>query len=198
MHPHYTCDLHALRGTHVCTCYLALYPSLTLSAIQCCLFCNAQDTFHFPPLGCLPLLKQSALRFSHRSPVTEGRRLSYPWVKSIERLYWARHPLASGSQVLTFLDKWGSPCASFAHQEPCEQGPVVASKSPPISLGTFYHRAEAPALLGRLLLPKKSEELAQGDHPSGTLDLHPRQPGAHPFSNWAPATGWGTHLPRRG
>lgn len=175
MCPCYTCYRHALRDTRFCTRSLALYSSLTLSAIHHCLSCDTQDKFHFLTLQCLPLLKQSALRLSHKSPGTEDLRLDYPWVKLMERLYWARHPLASESQVFTFLDKWGSPCTSFAHQEPREQGPVAASRSPPISLGTFHHRAEAPALLGRLLLPKRSEELSQGNHPSGNLGS-PSQP----------------------
>lgn len=51
----YTCSLHALWGTHFCTCYLALYPSLTLSAMHCCLSCDTHVKFHLLPLGCLPL-----------------------------------------------------------------------------------------------------------------------------------------------
>lgn len=52
----------------VCLCT----PSLTQSAIHCCLSCDTRDKFHFLPLGCLSLLKQRALPFSHRSPGTEG------------------------------------------------------------------------------------------------------------------------------
>lgn len=54
--------------------------------------------------------------------------------------------------ALTFRARRRPPCPALAHEEPGQEGPVAASRPPPVSPGTFHHGAEAPSLFRGLLL----------------------------------------------